>query len=254
MNRARLFRSGYLIGSPTLFLIIAFVGALYMTPHIPRNDDRGGLQSPLPGFPKSKTAEILNRSVETAANMGVGPNLYATAVVFAENATNMLGPDGQFQTELTRDELATTLDVTPETISTPDGQINPDAVLFRARSATLTASAIIRSLEMRTKQLANPTVPWAVYAEWNTRDFALTLNKLRNPNDEERAILTAICQAPPRGEPKPGDKIRATGMNRGLLESGPVITGGMLPFAPLTSGGVPGRLDRKRRTVKTHYQ
>jgi hypothetical protein len=61
----------------------------------------------------------------------------------------------------------------------------------------------------------------------------------RNPfaSDDEIIILTAIRNAPPRGVATPGDKIRATGINRQQFEYVQVITGGMLPLEALPGTG-----------------
>jgi hypothetical protein len=222
--RACLLRWGCFLRSPIVLISIAVIAALFLSD---RNDDPAKLAAPLPGFPDKP------ESIKNPNPWRVGADLHGIAIVFAEEAVRLIGEDGQFRRDLPVDEFARRLVIDVKSISTPDGRLDPDAVLFRAQRAVLTANGRAKSLEMRRRQIHTHDIPWAVFAEWGRRDYAFTLNKLLHPSDDEIIILTAIRNAPPRGVATPGDKIRATGINREQFEDVPVITGGMLPLEAL---------------------
>jgi hypothetical protein len=226
--RARLFRLACSTSSPSALIIMVVAIGLFLPRHFPGNDNAADHHAPLPEFPTSKTADIHNEPKRT------GPDLDGIAVVFAEEATNLIVAEGRFRTDLTVEQFSKTLNIEPQSISLPDGKMNPDAVLFRAQAATLTSIGKAKSLEMRKRQ--SDPIPWAVYAEWERQDFGFTLNKMRNPSNEELMILNAISRVPPFGRPSAGDGIKATGINRGQFEIQPNITGGMLPYAALPHG------------------
>ncbi len=177
-------------------------------------------QPAAPGFPaETETVKYNNRKRLVA-------NLNGIAVAYWAEADGLVvKADGRFQTNLSIEEVTAILLVDPASISRPGSpwEIDPDAVLFRAQSGTLTPQAKIRSREMRKQQA------WYVFPEWEVHDFAFTLNKLMHPNEEEKMILTAISRAARGIMPAPGDKIRAVGVNRGDFDHGMVITPGMLP-------------------------
>ena len=226
--RMRLIRFGRSISSPLVLIIIVVAIGLFLPRQFPGNDKAADHAAPLWDFPTSKIAEIHNQPPRT------GPDLDGIAVVFAEEAESLILAEGRFRTDLTAEQFSKTLNIELHAILLPDGKINPDAVLFRAQAATLTPTGKALSLEMRKRQ--SDPIPWAVYAEWNRQDFAFSLNKLRDPSDEERMILMAISRVPPFGRPRAGDGIKATGINRGQFEIQPNITAGMLPYAALPGG------------------
>ena len=203
--RACLLRWGCFLRSPIVLISIAVIAALFLSG---RNDDPAKLAAPLPGFPDKP------ESIRNPNPWRIGADLHGVAVVFAEEADRLIGEDGQFRKDLSVDEFATRLVIDVKSISMPDGRLDPDAVLFRAQPAVLTAYGRAQSLEMRKHQIHTHNIPWAVYADWERRDYAFTLNKLLHPSDDEIIILIAIRNAPPRGVATPGDKIRATGINR----------------------------------------
>jgi hypothetical protein len=72
--------------------------------------------------------------------------------------------------------------------------------------------------------------------EWVTAEFSFTLNRLKQPSDEEKGVLSAIARAASEVTPTPDDKVRAVGVSPGALQAGQVaLTAGMLPPAIPTS-------------------
>ena len=68
------------------------------------------------------------------------------------------------------------------------------------------------------------------YPRWS-RIVAVTLKRLRHPDGEEQAVLSAIIFVAAETMPRPGGKIRAVGVNRCELEAGRVAVAiGMLPL------------------------
>jgi hypothetical protein len=68
-------------------------------------------------------------------------------------------------------------------------------------------------------------------------NYSFTLNRLRNPTREEKTILAAIVYSAGENMPRPGDKIRAVGVNLGDLGPGLIaLSAGMLPLEAPTSG------------------
>jgi hypothetical protein len=65
-------------------------------------------------------------------------------------------------------------------------------------------------------------------------DYSFTLNRLKHPSDEEKAVLAIICAAATTLT-QPGDPIRAVGVSRGELADGRIaLAAGFLPVeAPL---------------------
>jgi hypothetical protein len=185
-------------------------------------------QPAAPGFPP---ATETNKNNNILMRKGLAPDLNGIAVAYWAEADGLvLKADGRFQTNLSIEEVTAILLVDPASISRPGSlrEIDPDAVLFRAQSGTLTPQAKIRSREMRKKQA------WYVFPEWEVHDFAFTLNTLMHPNEEEKMILSAISRAARGIMPAPGDRIRAVGVNRGDFGHGAIITPGMLPPEPVT--------------------
>ena len=219
---ACLIRVGSSIGNSTMLIAIVVAIGLFLSLDFQRNENGADYHPPLPQLPKNKIADIYNE------RPGTGLDLGGIAVVFEENARNLILGENRFRTEMTAEEFSRKLIIELKTILLADGKINPDAVLFRAQAATLTANAKTLKLETQSASLTSFTD-----ADWDRRHFAFTLNKLRNPTDEEREILMAISRVPPFGKPKAGEGIKATSANPAEFQFGPIITGGMLPFAAL---------------------
>jgi hypothetical protein len=217
---ACLIRVGSSIGNSTMLIAVVVAIGLFLSLDFQRNENGANYHPPLPQLPKNKIAEIYNEPPGTGLDLG------GIAVVFEESARILILGENQFRTEMSAEEFSRSLKIELKTILLADGKINPDAVLFRAQAATLTANAKTKRLETQ-----NGSLPSFRDAEWDRRDFAFTLNKLRNPTDEERVILMAISRVPPFGKPKAGEGIKATGVNSVEYQFGPIITGGMLPFA-----------------------
>jgi hypothetical protein len=165
-------------------------------------------------------------------SMGCVPNLDGTAVAYAAEADGLVALDGCFRTDLSARDAARILHLDPEAIAKAASprEIDPQAVLFRAQSGTLTEAAKARSRKQRREQAARGLTPDATCGDWDVRDFAFTLVRLRHPSEEERTILSAISRSKLLALPEPGDTIRAVPVNRGDLEDGKVaLWPGMLP-------------------------
>ena len=84
---------------------------------------------------------------------------------------------------------------------------------------------------MRKRQLLEGKPLHSVFAEWVVTNYSFTLNRLKHPTVEEKAVLAAIVHAATATVPTPGDKIRAVGVNRGEVEPGKVaLAAGLLPL------------------------
>jgi hypothetical protein len=66
---------------------------------------------------------------------------------------------------------------------------------------------------------------------------SFTLDRLKHPSDEEKTILSAIVYSAGENMPRPGDKIRAVGVNLGDLGPGLIaLSAGMLTLEPPNPG------------------
>jgi hypothetical protein len=78
-------------------------------------------------------------------------------------------------------------------------------------------------------------IPNRVVEEWVIKEFSFTLNRLKQPSDEETDVLSAIARAASEIMSAQGDKVRAQGMSRSAFENGPVkFSIGILPRRPMT--------------------
>jgi hypothetical protein len=178
------------------------------------------------------------------SRMGWVPNLDGTAVAYAAEADGLVAPDGRFRTDLSARDAARILHIDQAAIARPDAadEIDPDAVLFRAQSGTLTAQSKAMSRQRREEQAAGGLPPDAAVRDWDVRHFAFTLERLRHPDEAERTVLSAIGRSRLLIPPEPGDTIRAIPVNRGDLEDGKVaLWPGMLPPEVPTAAARPGR-------------
>ena len=116
----------------------------------------------------------------------------------------------------------------------PD-EVDPDAELFRAQSGVLTQNSK-ESARRFQRQLAAGTVADSIVNEWVITEFSFTLNRLKQPSDQEKAVLSAIARAASEIMPGPDDAARAVGFSWGTLEAGKVtLTPGILPrMIPVT--------------------
>jgi hypothetical protein len=187
-------------------------------------------QPPLPGLPAA-TRTVLNNN--TIMKMGFVGNLDGKAIAYTAEADGLVA-GGQFRTDLPLEALAAILRVSPDAIAHPrfPHQVDPNAELFRAQAGTLTANAKARSRDTREWQRQHGKTQDGVAAEWTVRDFSFTLTRLRHPDDEEKAVLSAILRAAGETMPQPGDTMRAVGVFRGTLDVGKIaVAPGMLPLA-----------------------
>ncbi|HXW79972.1 MAG TPA: hypothetical protein VEJ84_10760 [Acidimicrobiales bacterium] len=164
--------------------------------------------------------------------LGLASDLDGTAVLYMQEADGLIDDAGHFRLDLPVAELAHILRIPSSELTGEDGRIDPDAVLFRAKAATLTTEAKAKSREIRKRQVAQGRNPDGVYGEWIVRDHAFTLNRLISPVGEEKIVLEAIVRAKLAVMPKPGDGIRAVSAPRGQLEQDEILfCAGMLPVA-----------------------
>lgn len=200
-------------------------------------------QPPLPGLPAA-TRTVLNNN--TIMKMGFVGDLDGKAIAYTAEADGLVA-GGQFRTDLPLEALAAILRVRPDAIAHPrfPRQVDPDAELFRAQAGTLTANAKARSREKRAWQRQHGKTPDGVVAEWIVRDFSFTLNRLRHPDDAEKAVLSAILRAAGETMPQPGDTMRAVGVFRGTLDAGRIaVAPGMLPLAAQPAAAAPFGTER----------
>jgi hypothetical protein len=185
-------------------------------------------QPPSPGFPRQAPNVDLNNAL---MRMGLVANLDGTAIAYIGEADGLV-IDGQFRTDLTLVELAHILRVDLASIASrmaPD-EVDPDAELFRAQIGTLTEESKERSRKIRREQARAGKTPDAVFADFENTNLSFTFNRLRNPNAQEKIVLTAIARAAVGIMPKPGDLIRAVGASRSELAPGRIaLAAGMLP-------------------------
>jgi hypothetical protein len=198
------------------------------------------LQPPGPGASPPSRIQDINNSI---MRRGLVRDLDGTAVAYTKEADGLVNQqDGSFRTDLSLERMAAILNVDRATIALPDNphEINPDAVLFKAQVGTLTERIKELSRVKRKKQaLQGRKGDWA-YSEWNVRNLAFTLKRLKHPNDEEKIILAAIGRAARAIMPQPGDKILAVGVIMPERAFGVILTPGLLPLEALPDATLPG--------------
>ena len=186
-------------------------------------------QPPATGCPvASRTADNNNMIMR----MGLVGDLDGQAIAYTVDADHLVD-NGRFVIDLPLEQMAELFKTSPDLLEDPRSPdaIDPGAALFRAQAGTLTDSAKERSRKMRRRQVLDGKKPDAVVGEWVITDFIFTLDRLRHPNEQEMRVLSAIILAATETMPRPGDKIRAIGVNRSDLELGRVALGnGMLPL------------------------
>jgi hypothetical protein len=202
-----------------------------------RIDIFAGREAPLPGLPAQSPTVANNNMI---ARLGWAPNLDGTAIAYARQADRLV-EGGQFRTDLSLDQTARALEISPSSIANPrsPSEIDPDAELFRLQSGVLTEKSK-ESTRTSERQLLAGTLSDFIVNEWVITEFSFTLNRLKQPSDQEKEVLSAIARAASEIMPGPDDKVRAVGVPRDALEGGPVVlTYGMLPRSIPTT--VPGR-------------
>jgi hypothetical protein len=186
-------------------------------------------QPPAPGFPAPSRRADNNNMI---MRMGLVGDLDGQAIAYTIEADYLVA-DGKFRIDLPLEQMAELLRIPPDLLANPRSPytIDPGAALFRAQAGTLTDSAKERSRKMRRRQVLDGKKPDAVVDEWVITDFTFTLDRLKQPNEQEKRVLSAIISAAAETMPRPGDKIRAVGVNGGDLGSGRVaLAKGMLPL------------------------
>ena len=222
--RARSFRWRWIGGSALIVCGIAWGAGGQLVRRIERRDidQSSRRQEPPPGFPTPLQVAINNNRVMA---MGLFADLDGLAIAYMAEADSLVGPDGRFRDDLAITQIAAILKLDVDTLSKPDG------VLFRAQSGRLTDTAKHVSRQLRKQQADKREEPQAVYAVWNTKDYAFTIYRLIHPTEDEKTVLDAISKAARAMMPQPGDGVRAVGVGRGEFErGGAVVAAGMLPL------------------------
>jgi hypothetical protein len=184
---------------------------------------------PLPGVPSENQTVA---DYKTIARMGWVPNLDGTVIAYVIEGDCLL-QDGRFRTDLSLEEMAEALSIEAASIANPrsPNEIDPDAELFRAQSGVLTDKSKESARAHRRQLLAGDT-PDGLVEEWIVTEFLFTLNRLKHPSNEEKVVLAAIARAAVGTKPVPGDKVRAVGVSKGLLDAGRIaLSLWMLPPA-----------------------
>jgi hypothetical protein len=183
---------------------------------------------PAAEYPKPRRTELNNNTIQ---RMGWVSNLNGAAIAYPKEV-DRIAVDGRFQTDLTPAEMAAALRISTAAIVKPGAPpgIDPDAELFRAQLGVLKDECKARARKRREEQVRAGQVPDAMGYDWVLKDYSFTLNRLKHPNDEERAVLAAILRAAAEIMPRPGDDARAAGVVRGDLAPGKrAVVTGMLP-------------------------
>ena len=172
------------------------------------------------------------------SKMGYVANLDGKVIAYAVDAGGLVS-DGQFRIDLPLERMAGILRVSPDSIAKPHSrnEIDPNAELFRAQAGTLSETGKELSRKMRTRQLQEGKTPDAAFGDLVITNFSFSLNRLKQPNDEEKIVLSAIIRAAAGIMSMPGDKIRAVGVNLGSLEPSLIaLAPGMLPPVSAIAG------------------
>jgi hypothetical protein len=193
-------------------------------------------EAPLPGLPLQCRTAANNNMI---ARLGWVPNLDGTAIAYDRQADHLV-EEGRFRTDLSLNQTARALKISPSSIANPRSpdEVDPDAELLRAQSGVLTPRSK-ESVRRFQRQLAAGTVADSIVNEWVITEFSFTLDRLKEPSDQEKAVLSAIARAASEIMPDPDDKVRAVGVGHDALEIGLVaLTPGMLPPSmPTTDHG-----------------
>jgi hypothetical protein len=81
-------------------------------------------------------------------------------------------------------------------------------------------------VHIRKQQADKREEPQAVYAVWNTKDYAFTIYRLIRPTEDEKTVLDAISKAARAMMPQPGDGVRAVGVGRREFDRGGAVVAG----------------------------
>jgi hypothetical protein len=186
------------------------------------------------------------------ARLGWVPNLDGTAIAYDRQADRLV-EGSQFRTDLSLNQTARALKISPSSIANPRSpdEVDPDAELFRAQSGVLTPRSK-ESVRRFQRQLAAGKVADSIVQEWVITELSFTLKRLKQPSDQEEAVLSAIARAASQIMPDPDDKVRAVGVAQHALETGHVVlTPGMLPPSiPTTDHGRDEGVQCSTRTLR----
>ncbi|MGO9462879.1 MAG: hypothetical protein ACLQVF_01785 [Isosphaeraceae bacterium] len=193
-------------------------------------------EPPATGFPNQGLTAANNNAV---SRRGLISNPEGTAVVYPKELRGLAAPSERFQTDLPLGQLADTLKIDGQAIAKKGSatELDPDAVLFTAITGRLSERAKARSRSERQLQARNGLPVDYTADEWVTQEFPFSLNALKQPTDEQKAILRAIWRSAREMMPEPGEKFRAVGVSRLEIQSRDVdFAPGYLPLEH-SSGG-----------------
>ena len=132
----------------------------------------------------------------------------------------------------------------------PRRKLDPDALLFNTQTGTLTDRSKALSREGRKRQAILGLPTDETVDEWVKKVFSFSLRSLKEPDEEEKAILSAISRSAREIMPEPGAKIRAVPLERAEFLRGDVdLAPGYLPLEPpakAISSGRPPALKETR--------
>jgi hypothetical protein len=191
--------------------------------------DREGHPVPAVDMPHSSQTALNNNAI---ARRKLATNLEGTAVVYPEEVKGLAAPNERYRTDLSVRQLADTLKIDAQAIARKGSltEIDPESVLFTAVACRLSECAKARSRSERQLQARDGLLADYTADEWVTQELTFTLNTLKHPDDDQKAILRAIWRSVREIMPEPGEKIRAVGLNRRILQ---------LPFVDLKPGYLP---------------
>jgi hypothetical protein len=193
--------------------------------------------SPRPPAAPARSQTKLNN--DAIARRSLIANLRGTAVMYREELRGLAAPDERFSIDLSLGRLADLLKINPQAIAKKGSptEIDPDAVLFTAIAGRPSERAKARSRSERQLQARNGLPVDYTASEWVTQEFPFTLNALKHPSDEQKAILRAIWRSAREIMPEPGEKFRALAVSRPEIQSGSVdFKPGYLPLEHPSGG------------------
>jgi hypothetical protein len=171
------------------------------------------------------------------AELHLPVNLEGTAVAYPQDVAAMVGPDGEFRTDLSLNAIASLLKIDPRTTAKrgPKDEIDPATVLFTAVAGGLSEPAKTRSRRLRETEYGGLQPVLATGDEWVTVEFPFCLNAIRHPNPEQKLILDAISHSARGLTRQPGARANAVPL-QSIHEYGRSgkfeFKGGYLPLEP----------------------
>ncbi len=212
-----------IVAGPIVLVVLVCGFGVILARYIAKSDIGrfARLQAPARESPRAGQTEINN---ERVASMGLAVDLDGKAVLYPEEVAALVGHDGSFRTDLSLDQLAAALRIDPRTISktgSPD-EINPGAVLFKVMIGTLTERSKALRREQRTTKRRESRPTDMLVDEFVKEKISFTLDALKQPDGDQKTILTAISRSARELMVQPGETARAIVTSREAIESGSV--------------------------------